>query len=180
MPFVSVAGAAPAGAAIASATDMARYLITQINGGVAPDGTRVVSSANLTETHRPGTAVPPDATNALPALVLRDTIAMHYCLGWFNSDIQGRASSDLARWAIDCFGSQMGFIPVDRLGYVLLTNLEPTAGALFHIAFQSSLLSRLYGLNRDLPELMADAVPDLAALLLAVGVMTLGIGLFQA
>jgi beta-lactamase class C len=84
VPFVSVAGAAPAGAAIASATDMSRYLITQINGGVAPDGTRVVSSANLAQTHRPGIAVPPDATNALPAVVLPDTIAMHYCLGWFD------------------------------------------------------------------------------------------------
>jgi CubicO group peptidase (beta-lactamase class C family) len=172
VPFVSVAGAAPAGAAIASATDMARYLITQMNGGVAPDGTRVVSSANLAQTHRPGIAVPPDATNALPAVVLPDTIAMHYCLGWFDQTFKDGRHLIWHGGAIDGFGSQMGFFPADRLGYVLLTNLEPTAGALFHIAVQSSLLSRLYGLNQDLPALMADAVPDQAQQIAALAAQT--------
>jgi len=132
---------------------MARYLITQINGRVAPDGARVVSSANLAETHRPGIAVPPDATNALPAVVLPDTIAMRYCLGWFNQTFKVGRHLLWHGGAIDGFGSQMGFLPVERLGYVFLTNLEPTSGALFHIAVQSSLLSRLYGLNQDLPAL---------------------------
>jgi hypothetical protein len=43
---------------------------------------------------------------------------------------------------------------------------------LFHIAVQSSLLSRLYGLNRDLPALMADAVPDQAQQIAALAALT--------
>jgi hypothetical protein len=66
----------------------------------------------------------------------------------------------------------MGFFPADRLGYVLLTNLEPMAGALFHIAVQSSLLSRLYGLNQNLPALMADALPDQAQQTAALATQT--------
>ena len=54
LPFVSLAGLAPAGSGLASATDMARYLITQMHHGVAPGGTRVVSATNLDEMHRPG------------------------------------------------------------------------------------------------------------------------------
>jgi hypothetical protein len=143
-----------------------------MNGGVAPDGTRVVSSANLAQTHRPGIAVPPDATNALPAVVLPDTIAMHYCLGWFDQTFKDGRHLLWHGGAIDGFGSQMGFFPADRLGYVFLTNLEPTAGALFHVAVQSSLLSRLYGLNHDLPALMAAAVPDQAQQMGALAAQT--------
>ena len=43
----------------------------------------------------------------------------------------------------------MGFFPEDSLGFVVLTNLEPASASLFNISVQSSLLSRLYGLNRS-------------------------------
>jgi CubicO group peptidase (beta-lactamase class C family) len=155
MPFVSIAGAAPAGGAIASAIDIARYLITHINNGVAPEGTRVISSSSLSEIHSPGIKVPPDAPNALPAALLGDTIAMHYCLGWFKQTFNDGRDLLWHGGAIDGFGSQMGFFPVERLGYVFLTNLEPVSGAPFHIALQSSLLSRLFGLNKGLESKMA-------------------------
>ena len=87
---------------------------------------------------------------------------MRYCLGWFDQTFKDGRHLLWHGGAIDGFGSQMGSLPVERLGYVFLTNLEPTSGALFHIAVQSSLLSRLYGLNQDLPALMANTVPDLA------------------
>ena len=38
---------------ITTATDLAAWLITQNNGGVAPDGHRVVSAAAVTEMHTP-------------------------------------------------------------------------------------------------------------------------------
>src|SRR5215218_8770042 len=47
LPFVSLAGVAPAGSGLASATDMASYLITQIDQGVAPSGVCIVSESNL-------------------------------------------------------------------------------------------------------------------------------------
>jgi CubicO group peptidase (beta-lactamase class C family) len=43
----------PAGGAWSSARDMARYVITEMTGGVSPDGRRVVSEANLLERSKP-------------------------------------------------------------------------------------------------------------------------------
>src|SRR5262249_5116395 len=42
------------GGVIASAADMAQWLIVQTNRGRAADGTRVLSDASLTEQHTPG------------------------------------------------------------------------------------------------------------------------------
>ncbi len=160
VPFVSIGGVAPAGSGLASAADMARYLLTQMSGGVTPDGTRIVSTANLAETHKPGIAVPPDALNALPSILLSDTTAMHYALGWFDQTfVDGRRLLWHAG-GIDGFGSLMGFFPEDEIGFVFLTNLEPGAGgSLFNIAIQSSLMSRVFGLNQALPNLLAGFVP---------------------
>jgi CubicO group peptidase (beta-lactamase class C family) len=161
-PFISIDGGGPAGSGIASTTDMARYLITQMNGGVTPEGRRIVSAANLAETHTPGIAVPPDALNALPEVLLPDTTAMHYCLGWFDQTFNDGRHLLWHAGGIDGFGSLMGFFPQDQLGFVFLTNLEPSLAGLFNFSIQSSLLSRLFGLNQAIPALLASAVPVLA------------------
>ncbi|HZA22257.1 MAG TPA: serine hydrolase, partial [Dehalococcoidia bacterium] len=44
---------APAGGSWSNVQDLARYLITQLNQGVAPDGKRVVSADNLKLTWQP-------------------------------------------------------------------------------------------------------------------------------
>ena len=64
LPFVSLAGLAPAGSGLASSTDMARYLITQMHQGVTPDGVRIVSAANLAEMHQPG--IPVESVGLFP------------------------------------------------------------------------------------------------------------------
>jgi CubicO group peptidase (beta-lactamase class C family) len=162
LPFSSIDGVAPAGAGIASATDMARYLIMQMNGGVTAEGRRIVSAAALEETHRPGIAVPPDAPNALPALVLPDTTAMHYCQGWFDQTFRDGRQLLWHAGGIDGAASFMGFFPAERIGFVMLTNIDPAYGALFNISIQSSLLSRLFGLNTELPAFLA-TLPALQA-----------------
>jgi CubicO group peptidase (beta-lactamase class C family) len=155
LPFVSIGAAAPAGAGIASATDMGRYLITQMNGGVTAEGRRVVSATALAETHQPGIAVLPDAVNALPAVVLPDTTAMHYCQGWFDQTFRDGRHLLWHAGGIDGAASLMGFFPVERVGFVLLTNIEPAYGSIFNISVQSSLLSRLFDLNTELPSFLA-------------------------
>src|SRR6185295_19399506 len=65
---------APAGAVWSNVNDMARYLITELNQGVSPDGTRVVSAENLGVTWTPQVAV---AANS------------QYGLGWFIDDDAG-------------------------------------------------------------------------------------------
>jgi CubicO group peptidase (beta-lactamase class C family) len=160
-PFISVYGIGPSAAAVASVTDMARYLITQMNGGVAPDGTRVVSAMNLTETHRPGIDVLSDVPSRLPSPLLADTTAMHYDMGWFDRTFRDGRRLLWHAGGIDGFASLMGFFPGERLGFVILTNADPSAGSIFTFSVQSSLLSRLFGLNRDIPASLAAAVPSI-------------------
>jgi hypothetical protein len=53
----------------------------------------------------------------------------------------------------------MGFFPAEKTGFVLLTNSE-SGGGLFTISVQSSLLSRLFGLNQTVPSILADLLPE--------------------
>jgi hypothetical protein len=121
-----------------------------------------VSAANLSETHRPGIVVPPDAPNALPSTLLTDTTEMHYCLGWFDQTFRDGRHLLHHGGGIDGFTSLMGFFPEEKIGFAILTNGEPgRGGGLFTFAVQSSLLSRLFGLNQDVPAFLASAVPIL-------------------
>ncbi|MFN8530159.1 MAG: serine hydrolase domain-containing protein [Anaerolineae bacterium] len=64
---------APAGAVWTNINDMARYLITQMSGGVTPDGTRIVSADSLARTWEPGSAL----VGTSPA-----TGDLYYGMGW--------------------------------------------------------------------------------------------------
>ncbi len=160
LPFVSLAGIAPAGSGLASATDMARYLITQMHEGVAPGGARVVSAANLAETHRPGILVEPAAL--FPPEVQSDTVALHYGMGWLSETYRDGRRLLWHSGGIDGFSSLMGFFPEAQLGFVFLTNAG-RGGGLFNLSVQASLLDRQFGLNRELPAFLAGFVPMLEA-----------------
>jgi beta-lactamase class C len=163
-PFVSIGGTAPAGAALASAADMARYLQTQIAGGVTPEGVRVVSAANLAETHRPGIATPPEAIYALPVGQFPDTVSLRYCQGWYEQIFTDGRRLFWFAGGIDGFTSFTGFLPADRIGFAILSNQEPgRGGASFVLSVTSSLLSQLFGVYRDLPALLARAQPEIDA-----------------
>jgi CubicO group peptidase (beta-lactamase class C family) len=159
LPFVSLAGLAPAGTALASGTDMARYLITQMQGGIAPGGDRVVSAANLVETHRPGVLLEPGALT--PPELRPDTVSLHYGMGWLIETFRDNHRLVWHSGGIDGFDSLTGFFPEAKLGFVLLTNSD--RGGLFYLSVQASLLSRLIGVNRDLPGFLAGVIPTLDA-----------------
>ena len=150
LTFVSINGWGPAGAGIASATDMARYLITQLKGGVTPEGTRIVSAANLAETQRPGIGL-----RDLPPELLADTTDLRYAMGWVHQTFRDGRVLLWHSGGIEGAGSLMGLLPADDLGFVLLTNLEAAESFFFNLAVTYSLLSRLFGLNQDLPALLA-------------------------
>jgi CubicO group peptidase (beta-lactamase class C family) len=99
---------APAGAVWSTATDMARYAITEL-GGVTPDGRRVVSASNLRETQTANTPIG-DGTS--------------YGLGW------GIVEPALyhGKRVVTNSGGTNGFVthilllPDDAVGVVVLTN----------------------------------------------------------
>ena len=115
---------APAGAHWSTAHDMARYLVTELNVGVAPSGKRVVSEKNLRTTWEPQVEVSADTS---------------YGLGWFVGDYKGLK---LIEHGGNTFGftSDFAFLPDQGIGTVVLTNQQGTN------AFNSAVRERLFEL----------------------------------
>jgi CubicO group peptidase (beta-lactamase class C family) len=100
---------APSGTVKANVLDMAAYISTQLNEGVAPNGTRVVSASALKETWQPS---------------LDD-----YGMGWQNSSYSGYDVIS-HEGSFDNYLSVIGFVPELEMGFVVLTNSEEAAGDL--------------------------------------------------
>lgn len=97
---------APAGGAWSNAQDMGRYLATQLNHGVAPNGSRVVSAENLCYTWEPQVKIG-DGNS--------------YGLGWVIENYRGVR---LIHHSGGTYGfmSELAFIPEAGIGIVLLAN----------------------------------------------------------
>lgn len=119
----------PAGAVNASALDMARFVMTQLGQGVAPDGTRVVSAKNLAETWQPQARV---------------SRTLSYGMGWFIERYKG---IQIIWHDGDVLGSKalIGFIPEANIGLVVLSNRLISTGFSYGVRYH--LLEQLYGLE---------------------------------
>jgi len=104
---------APSGSLKASVTEMAKYVITQMNGGVAPNGNRVVSADNLSETWMP--------------------YLEGYGMGWEVQRYEG-LEVIMHEGAYDNFISVIGFIPAYETGFVILVNSEDAGASLIEQA----------------------------------------------
>jgi CubicO group peptidase (beta-lactamase class C family) len=118
---------APAGAHWSTAPDMARYMVTELNKGMSPEGKQVVSEENLLETWKP--QVPVDDTTT-------------YGLGWFVSEYKG---IQLIEHGGNTFGftSSFGFLPEKQLGVLVLTNAQYSNG------FNEGVRARVFELLFD-------------------------------
>ena len=87
---------------------------------------------------------------------------MQYALGWVVQTFADGRQLIGHGGGIDGFSSKVGFFPADQIGYVVLCNQEPGRhGSLFTRAIEAHLISRLYGLNAELPEAVAGLAPGL-------------------
>ena len=105
---------APSGSLKASVTEMGLYIQTQLNRGLAPNGTRVVSEENLTETWQP---------------YLED-----YGMGWEIKTHEGIKIIS-HEGAYDDFVSIIGFMPDENIGFVVLVNSEETGAIVEEVPF---------------------------------------------
>jgi CubicO group peptidase (beta-lactamase class C family) len=103
----------PAGGAWSSARDMARYVMTEMAGGVSPDGTRVVSEVNLLERRKPRIAVGDGD---------------HYGLGLATGTYRGLPVLDHAGGTFG-FRTLMFMLPEQGVAVVVLTNTTGAGGA---------------------------------------------------
>ncbi|MBC8098680.1 MAG: beta-lactamase family protein, partial [Armatimonadetes bacterium] len=123
---------APAGSLWSNANDMARYLITQLNRGVTPEGERIVSAENLELTWEPQVSVSAD---------------MQYGLGWLVEDYDGL---QLIHHGGNTFGftSDLAFLPEVGVGIVVLTNAR--GSNLFNEAVRERFFELLFDQESDM------------------------------
>jgi CubicO group peptidase (beta-lactamase class C family) len=129
---------APAGSVNSSARDMACWLTMQINGGTY-QGQRIVDERQLKETHSPQMVIQDGAQSR----ELNPETSMNvYGLAWRLQDYRGTHMVSHGG-AIDGFRAQVAFLPKEKLGVVVLTNL---GGNNLPEALRFALFDQLLGL----------------------------------
>jgi CubicO group peptidase (beta-lactamase class C family) len=121
IPWRNWDNVAAAGAINSNAADMARWVRFQLDSARV-GGKTLLSAGNFTETHTPHTVVRRDA----PAREANPyTHFSSYGLGWFLDDYRGR---ELVHHGgnLDGMTSLVAFLPRERVGVAILTNLDGT------------------------------------------------------
>jgi CubicO group peptidase (beta-lactamase class C family) len=138
IPWYVQAAPNPAGSVHASARDLAAWLQFQIGDGTFR-GQRLVSAANLAETHTPQFALRMDG---LVRAANPDTLLMSYGLGWLIQDYRGHLLVSHAG-VIDGFRAHLTLLPRDGFALALLSNRHQTR---MNLALSNALVDRLLGL----------------------------------
>jgi hypothetical protein len=120
---------APASRPWSNVQDLARYLITQMSQGVAPDGTRMVSADNLKLTRQPQVE--------RPQPVVRP--------GWGGGLQRGTPAQ--SHGGTNGFTSNLTFLPNANLGVAILSNAQDNN--IFIAAVLTRMLELAYGLPME-------------------------------
>jgi CubicO group peptidase (beta-lactamase class C family) len=121
LPWRDLTNIGPAGAMNGCTNDLARWLRFQLSGGLAPDGTRLVSDATLRETHTPQMVQPLD--DAFRTLY-PDTVQHTYGLGWSVWDYRGGHRIVSHSGSIGGFRAQVALLPDVKAGVAVLCNMQ--------------------------------------------------------
>ena len=110
---------APAGSINSNVTDMAQWVRLQLGGGVYQNQ-RLLSAAAIKEMQMPQTVV---RLEGMQASLYPEAHFLTYGLGWLLSDYRGKKVVEHGG-AIDGMRAQVAMIPEEKLGLVVLTNLN--------------------------------------------------------
>ncbi len=138
---------APAGGLWSNVGDMARYTLTQLERGVAPDGTRVVSEENLRETWQPQVPISADTS---------------YGLGWLIDDYKGLPLIHHGGNTLG-FTSDLAFMPDAGLGVVVLANGQ--GANLFNEAVRYRVLELAFGQEPEYDRQLGFAIEQVERLM---------------
>jgi CubicO group peptidase (beta-lactamase class C family) len=119
IPWRNLDNIAPAGAINASVEDLEPWVRLHLSDGVL-NGKRLISEHNMAEMHTPQTAMRPEdaGRNWNP-----DTVQSSYGLGWFIHDYRGLHLVSHGG-AIDGFRANITLLPREKLGIIVLSNLD--------------------------------------------------------
>ena len=112
---------APAGSINSNVEDMAQWVRLQLGGGVYQNQ-RLLSAAALKEMQTPQTII---RLEGIQGSLYPEAHFLTYGLGWFLSDYRGKKVVE-HRGAIDGMRAEVAMIPEEKLGLVVLTNLNGT------------------------------------------------------
>jgi CubicO group peptidase (beta-lactamase class C family) len=124
IPWRNIDNIGPAGSVNAAARDMAQWVRFQLGDGTFA-GKRLLSTANLEEMHTPQMVVRIEGPGKLAAAET-ETTQVSYGLGWQVQDYRGRLLVSHGG-NIDGFTARVALLPRERLGIVVLANLNATA-----------------------------------------------------
>ncbi|MCZ2341908.1 MAG: serine hydrolase [Bacteroidales bacterium] len=143
MPAYEDRGPNPSGSIRASVRDLAAWLKFHLSGGLAPDGTRLVSEANLLETRTPQTIM---KLGAAAQAVYPVSNQISYGMGWVLYDYHGYGVTAHGGM-IDCFRTQITLVPRAHIGIAVVNNLHQS---MMNAAITNTILDRILDLpTRD-------------------------------
>jgi CubicO group peptidase (beta-lactamase class C family) len=121
IPWRNMDNLGPAGSINSSALDLARWIRLQLADGVF-QGRRLLSDSVVLEMHSPQTVIPMSKDTRE---LFTDTHFMAYGLGWSLRDYHGRQLVTHGG-VIDGMRTEIGMLPEEGLGIVVLANLDGT------------------------------------------------------
>lgn len=138
IPWRNIDNAAAAGSINSNVTDMAKWLRLWINRG-SFDGTRLLSEPMVRE------AIAPQFSVDDPGMIARlmSPAFLGYGYGWFVQDLRGRRLVNHGG-NIDGMAAMVTFMPDERLGVVILTNMNQSD---ITIPLVANLYDRLLGVS---------------------------------
>ena len=132
-PYLHLGAFAPSGAIVSTASDMAKYALFHLNGGVV-NGNRLISEENLREMHTPEVIGTPYFWN------FEEFQSTEYGLGWFT-DIYRGVKMIGHGGNTNGFSAQMTLLPAQNAAIVALSNATSSfsVNALGHIFADEAL-----------------------------------------
>ena len=110
---------APAGSINSNVVDMAQWLRLHLGAGTYQNQ-KILSAAAMKEMHSPQTVIRIEGNNER---LYPEAHFLNYGMGWFLSDYRGRKLVEHGG-AIDGMRAEVAMIPEEKLGVVILTNLN--------------------------------------------------------
>lgn len=117
IPFRNINAIGPAGSINSSAKEMANWLLFQLNKGVF-DGEKIISESNFKQMHQPQMPIPGEIDSD-------EVFYRSYGMGWILTSYRGHFRSEHGG-NIDGFSANVGLLPRDNIGVVVLTNMNGT------------------------------------------------------
>jgi CubicO group peptidase (beta-lactamase class C family) len=140
IPWRNMDNLGPAGSLNSSALDIAQWIRLQLGSGVYR-GQRLLSDSVMDEMHTPQMVI---RMSKQTREMFTDTHFMAYGLGWSLRDYHGRKVVGHGG-AIDGMRTEIGMVPEERLGVVVLANLDGTS-------FPTAILYRVLDAYMGAPE----------------------------